>query len=186
MAGEVPATLRTDRLILRDWVAADLVPFAAMNADPEVMRFFPAPLGRTESDALADRIRARLHENGWGFWAVEELDGVPFIGFVGLALQSFQAHFTPAIEVGWRLSRGSWGRGYAPEAARAALGVAFGRLGFEEVVSMTTVQNLRSRRVMEKLGMHRDAADDFEHPALADGHPLRPHVLYRLACSAQI
>jgi RimJ/RimL family protein N-acetyltransferase len=173
--------LRTERLVLRDWVDADLAPFAQLNADPEVMRYFRAPLDRAQSDAMAERIQVRLREDGFGLWAVEVAGGAPFIGFVGLARQTFEAHFTPAIEVGWRLARGSWGHGYAPEAARAALAVAFGPLGLDEVVSMTSVTNLNSRRVMEKLGMRRDPADDFEHPAIAEGHPLRPHVLYRLS-----
>jgi ribosomal-protein-alanine N-acetyltransferase len=172
--------LRTERLLLRDWVEADLAPFAALNADPEVMRYFRAPLDRGESDAMADRIRQRLRDDGFGLWAVEVVGGAPFIGFVGLARQTYEAHFTPAVEVGWRLGRESWGHGYAPEAARAALELAFGPLGLDEVVSMTTVTNVSSRRVMEKLGMRRDPADDFEHPALVEGHPLRPHVLYRL------
>lgn len=181
MGRRVPTVLRTDRLVLRDWVDEDLAPFAELNCDPDVMRFFRAPLERAQSDALAERIRTRLHDDGWGLWAVEEVDGAPFIGFVGLARPNFEAHFTPAVEVGWRLARASWGRGYAPEAARAAIDVAFARLGLDEVVSMTSVSNLKSRRVMEKLGMRRTAADDFEHPTMDEGHPLRPHVLYRLA-----
>ncbi|MEP7021014.1 MAG: GNAT family N-acetyltransferase [Pseudonocardiales bacterium] len=179
LGGAVP-TLRTQRLVLRDWTDADLEPFAELNADPEVMRYFRAPLERAESDAMAERIRARLGENGWGLWAVEVVGGAAFIGFVGLAMQSFQAHFTPAVEVGWRLGRASWGHGYAVEAARAALEVGFGA-GLDEIVSMTSVTNHKSRRVMQKLGLTRDPADDFEHPALPEGHPLRPHVLYRIA-----
>jgi RimJ/RimL family protein N-acetyltransferase len=179
-AGAAPAVLVTQRLVLRRWVDEDLAPFAQLNADPEVMRFFQAPLAQADSDALVGRIRAALDRDGFGLWAVEEVGGAPFIGFVGLVRQTFQAHFTPAVEVGWRLARGSWGRGYAPEAARAALAVAFGPLALDEVVSMTSAGNVNSRRVMAKLGMHRDPADDFEHPAIAEGHPLRPHVLYRL------
>jgi RimJ/RimL family protein N-acetyltransferase len=179
----ITSMLRTERLVLRDWVDADLGPFAQLNADPEVMRYFRAPLDGAQSDAMAERIQVRLRDDGFGLWAVEVAGGAPFIGFVGLARQTFEAHFTPAIEVGWRLARGSWGHGYAPEAARAALAVAFGPLGLDEVVSMTSVTNLNSRRVMEKLGMRRDPADDFEHPAIAEGHPLRPHVLYRLSAT---
>jgi RimJ/RimL family protein N-acetyltransferase len=151
-----------------------------MNADPEVMRFLRAPLDRGESDAFAERSRTRLHEDGWGLWAVEEAGGAPFIGFVGLARQTFEAHFTPAVEVGWRLARSAWGRGYATEAARAAIAVGFGPAGLDQIVSMTAEINVKSRHVMEKLGMRRDPADDFDHPALTEGHPLRRHVLYRL------
>jgi RimJ/RimL family protein N-acetyltransferase len=178
--------IRTDRLVLRDWTDDDLEPFAELNADPEVMRYFRAPMNREQSDAFAGRIRASMQENGYGLWAVEVVGGAPFIGFVGLALQTFEAHFTPAVEVGWRLARSAWGHGYAPEAARAALEVGFDRVGLDEIVSITTETNLNSRRVMEKIGMHRDPADDFEYPALDEGHPLRPHVLYRLARNDRI
>ena len=172
--------LRTDRLALRQWREADLEPFAELNADPEVMRYFPAPLTRAESDAHAERSRARIAERGWGLWAVEVVGEVPFIGFIGLAEPRFEAHFTPAVEIGWRLAREHWGHGYAVEGARAAVAYGFGELGLDEIVSFTTTANERSRRVMERLGMTHDAADDFEHPLLAPGHPLRPHVLYRL------
>lgn len=181
MSDSGSTAIRTERLVLRDWTDDDLEPFAELNSDPEVMRYFRAPLNRTQSDAFAERIRAGLRENGWGLWAVEVIGGAPFIGFVGLIWQVFEAHFTPAVEVGWRLARPAWGHGYAPEAARAALEVAFGRVGLDEVVSITTVTNLPSRRVMEKIGMSRDPADDFEYPNLEEGHPLRPHVLYRIA-----
>jgi len=181
LGGVVP-TLRTRRLILRDWTDADLAPFAELNADPDVMRYFRTPLDRAASDALAERIRTGLRENGWGLWAVEVVGGAPFIGFVGLAMQSFEAHFTPAVEVGWRLGRASWGHGYAVEAARAGLDLGFGA-GLDEIVSMTSVTNRKSRRVMEKLAMTHDPADDFEHPALPEGHPLRPHVLYRITAA---
>lgn len=176
--------LRTDRLILRDWRDSDLEPFAALNADPEVMRYFRAPLTRQESDAFAGRIRQRLAADGWGLWAVEVVDGPEFVGFVGLARQTFEAPFTPAIEIGWRLARAAWGHGYATEAARRALEVGFGALGLDEIVSMTTVTNARSRRVMERLGMRRDPADDFDYPLLPEAHPLSRHVLYRLRSEA--
>jgi RimJ/RimL family protein N-acetyltransferase len=166
--------------VLRQWREADLEPFAALNADPEVMRHFPAPLAREQSDALAQRERTLIAERGWGLWAVERVQGAAFIGFVGLAEPRFEAHFTPAVEVGWRLAREHWGNGYASEGARAAIGFGFDELGIDEIVSFTTVGNDRSRRVMERLGMTHDAADDFEHPLLAPGDPLRPHVLYRL------
>ncbi len=174
--------IRTARLLLRQWREDDLEPFARLNADPEVMRHFPDPLGREESDALAERARRHLDEHGWGLWAVEAVDGSPFgfIGFTGLARPRFEAHFTPAVEVGWRLTREAWGRGYATEAASAALAVGFGDLGLEEIVSFTAVANDRSRAVMQRLGMTTDPRDDFDHPALPPGHPLRQHVLYRL------
>jgi RimJ/RimL family protein N-acetyltransferase len=167
-----PDTLITPRLRLRPWRDADLAPFAALNADPEVMAHFPAPLTRAESDALAAR--------GWGLWAVEVPGGCAFAGYVGLAEPRFEASFTRCLEIGWRLARAQWGRGYATEGARAALRFAFDELGRDEVVSFTTVANARSRAVMERLGMRRDPADDFDHPVIAVGHPLRRHVLYRV------
>ncbi len=174
-----PAELRTERVVLRRWRDEDREPFAALNADPEVMRHFPAPLTRAESDAMVDRIEARFVETGVGLWAAETGD-LGFIGFVGVAWQSFPAPFTPAVEVGWRLARAAWGRGLAPEAARAAVADGFARLAVDEVVSMTAATNLPSQRVMQKIGMTRDPADDFEHPSLPEGHVLRPHVLHRL------
>jgi ribosomal-protein-alanine N-acetyltransferase len=150
-----------------------------MNADPEVMEFFPAPLSRAESDDLVDRIEAGFERDGFGLWALEPRGG-GFIGFTGLARPEFEAHFTPAVEVGWRLARHAWGHGYATEAARAALGFAFGPAALEEVVSFTSVGNARSRAVMERLGMTRDPAEDFDHPGIPIGDPLRRHVLYRL------
>jgi RimJ/RimL family protein N-acetyltransferase len=180
--------LRTVRLLMRRWREADLAPFAALNADPEVMRHFPARMDRGASDDLARRADAALGRRGWGLWAVEVRaddvepeDAGAFIGFVGLNAPPFDAHFTPAVEVGWRLARGFWGRGYATEAATAAMGRGFGELHLDEIVSFTTVANDRSRRVMERLGMHRDPADDFDHPSLAADDPIRPHVLYRLS-----
>jgi RimJ/RimL family protein N-acetyltransferase len=173
--------IRTERLSLREWRDADLAPFAALNADPEVARYLPAPLSRAESDALAARIRAGLAARPYGLWAVEIPGEAPFIGFVGLAPVSFEARFTPCVEVGWRLSRAHWGKGYASEAARAALAHGFGAVGLDAIVSFTTRENRASRRVMERLGMRRDPAEDFEHPRLPPGHPLRPHVLYRLS-----
>jgi ribosomal-protein-alanine N-acetyltransferase len=177
--------LRTDRLLLRQWRPEDREPFAAMNADPEVMRHFPSALDRAGSDALAERAEARIAERGWGLWAVEALDGAgdsyetAFAGFIGLAPVSFETHFTPAVEIGWRLARRFWGRGYATEGARAALTYAFVELELEAVVSFTAVANDRSRRVMERLSMTHDPADDFNHPNLP-GSPVERHVLYRL------
>jgi RimJ/RimL family protein N-acetyltransferase len=171
--------LRTPRLLLRQWTASDRERFAALNADPEVMRHFPAPLGRAESDALAAGQEDLIAQRGWGLWAVEVVDGAPFIGFVGLSVPSFSAHFTPAVEVGWRLAQPFWGHGYATEAASAALGFAFEQLELAEVVSFTAVPNGRSSRVMERLGMTHDPAEDFDHPRISDG-PLRAHVLSRM------
>ncbi len=152
-----------------------------MNADPAVMEQFPSVLDRRQSDALVDRIEAQFDEHGFGAWAVERRQDGSFLGFTGLTVQSFPAHFTPAVEVGWRLAASAWGNGYATEAAVAAVEFGFTALGLEEIVSFTSRGHARSRRVMERLGMHHDPADDFEHPGLPEGHRLRPHVLYRLA-----
>jgi RimJ/RimL family protein N-acetyltransferase len=173
--------IRTARLLLRRWRQADRELFARLNADPLVMEQFPAVLNREESDAMANRIESQFNEVGYGLWAVEALDQAPFIGFVGLSVPNFQAHFTPAVEVGWRLDRPYWGNGFATEAARAALADGFSRAGLTEIVSFTAPANERSIRVMERLGMTHDPADDFEHPRLPEGHRLRRHVLYRLS-----
>jgi RimJ/RimL family protein N-acetyltransferase len=172
--------LRTERLLLRQWRESDLEPWAALNADPEVMRYFPSTHTPEQSAAYARAFAAGIEERGWGLWAVEVVGGPEFIGFVGLNEPGFKAHFTPAVEVGWRLGREHWGHGYATEAARAAVAFGFGELGLSEIVSFTTEGNTRSRRVMERLGMTHDPAEDFDHPALPDW-PLRRHVLYRLA-----
>jgi RimJ/RimL family protein N-acetyltransferase len=172
--------IETPRLLLRAWVDADLEAFAAMNADPEVMEHMPRVLAREESDALATRFRRSLAERGLGPWAVEIPGKVAFIGFIGLAVPAFDSHFTPCVEVGWRIARAHWGKGYATEGARAALRAGFEELGLDAIVSMTVPANLRSRRVMEKLGMTHDEVDDFAHPLLDPASPLRPHVLYRL------
>jgi RimJ/RimL family protein N-acetyltransferase len=174
------APLRTERLLLRPWIGADREPFARLNADPEVARFLGGPMSRADSDALADRIKAGFAANGFGLWAVEVTATGEFIGFTGLSRPRFQAHFMPAVEVGWRLARSAWGHGYATEAARSALEYGFGPAGLDEIVSFTTRTNVRSRAVMQRLGMTYDEADDFDHPTLAAGDPLRPHVLYRL------
>jgi RimJ/RimL family protein N-acetyltransferase len=173
-------TLRTDRLVLRPWQAADLEPFATMNADPEVMRYFPRPLAREESDEFAGRIDAAFDELGYGLWVVELRDAPGFLGFTGLAVHRFEAPFMPATEVGWRFRAAAWGRGYATEAAREALRFGFDVAGLPEILSWTSVLNERSIRVMERLGMHRDPSEDFDHPRVPVGHPLRRHVLYRL------
>jgi ribosomal-protein-alanine N-acetyltransferase len=173
--------LRTPRALLRHWRDDDREGFAELNADPEVMEHFPSVLTRAESDALVDRIMAGMTERGWGLWAVELTATGAFCGFVGLNPVSFDAPFAPAVEIGWRLARSCWGKGIATEAARAVLSCAFGTLGLEEVVSFTSTTNLRSQRVMEKLGMHHDPADDFDHPGFPPGHHLRRHVLDRAA-----
>ena len=172
--------LTTARLRLRQWREEDLAPFAALNADPQVMEFFPKVLTRAESDAVAGRIRDHFVRHGFGLWAVEVPGSAAFVGFVGLAVPSFEAHFTPCVEIGWRLAREHWGHGYATEAAAAALAFGFGDRALEEIVAFTVPANIPSRRVMGRLGMRRLPADDFEHPAIAAGHPLRSHVLYRL------
>lgn len=173
-------SLRTSRLVLRAWKDEDLEAFAALNADPRVMEHMPGTLSRAASDASASKIRSSMSERGLGLWAAELPGEAPFIGFVGLSCPTFDAPFSPCVEIGWRLAHMYWGRGYATEGARAALDAAFGELGLPEVVSFTTKDNERSRRVMERLGMTRDERDDFDHPELPEGHPLRPHVLYRI------
>jgi RimJ/RimL family protein N-acetyltransferase len=174
-----PPTIQTARLHLRPWRDEDLPAFAALNADPRVMEFFFKSLDRAESDALAARIRDNLTRRGFGLWAVEVPGVADFIGFVGMTVPAFQAHFTPCVEIGWRLAHDHWGRGYATEAARAALDFGFRQLGLDEIVSFTTVANRRSRAVMERIGMTRSPDDDFDHPGVPEGHPLRRHVLYR-------
>jgi RimJ/RimL family protein N-acetyltransferase len=169
----------TERLRLRQWRDADLDPFAALSADPEVMRHFPAVMTRAQSDEFAAGVRAKIARDGWGLWAVEVAAGPSFIGFVGLNRPRFEAHFTPAVEVGWRLARQYWGNGYATEAAAAALSFGFKQLELEEIVSFTVPVNERSTRVMRRLGMSYDQADDFDHPNVAG--PLRHHVLYRIS-----
>ena len=171
--------IRTSRLVLREWRDGDRDDWAAMNADPEVMEFFPATLDREQADAAFDRLSAGLVTRGWGLWAVEH-DG-RFLGFTGLNPVGFDAHFTPAIEIGWRLRRDAWGQGFATEAARAAIRFAFDDLGIPEVVSFTSVGNARSRAVMERLRMTHDLLGDFDHPNVAAPSPLRRHVLYRLS-----
>lgn len=172
--------LKTSRLILRRWQARDRVPFARLNADLEVMRYFPNALAPAESDALIAKIDRHFQKHGFGLWAVELRASGEFIGFVGLSSADFPAHFTPAVEVGWRLARVFWGRGYATEAARAAVTDGFARLNLAEIVSFTARENWRSRRVMARLGMTHREGEDFDHPKVPAGHPLQRHVLYRL------
>ena len=165
---------------MRSWRAADLQPFARMNADPEVMEFFPSVLSRAESDALVERIGADVVKNNFGLWATEEIVSGTFIGFVGLAVPRFEASFTPCVEIGWRLARSHWGLGYATEAAIAVMTMGFEKHALDEIVSFTARMNSRSRSVMRKLGMRHDPRDDFEHPAIPKGERFREHVLYRM------
>lgn len=174
-----PIALPTPRLRLRQWHPDDKEPFARLNADPRVMEFFPSCLERSDSDALAERIQSLILERGWGFWAVEVLGGERFIGFVGLHIPSPNLPFSPCVEIGWRLAFDHWGKGYAPEAARAALKFGFEALNLPEIVSFTSIRNERSRAVMHKLKMRPDP-NPFEHPSLPVGHVLREHCLYRL------
>lgn len=172
--------IETERLLLRDWTDSDAAPFAALNADPRVMEFFAKALTREESDAVMADARARLATDGYGKYATEEKSSGRFIGYIGLAPVDFEASFAPAIEIGWRLARTAWGNGYATESAKAVADHAFTNLGLAELVSFTTEWNRPSRRVMEKIGMTHDPAEDFEYPKLPPGHKLRRHVLYRL------
>lgn len=173
-------TFTTERLILRPWEESDRELFARLNADLRVMEYMPHVLSKPDSDALADRIGVHFRQHGFGLCAVElRLDG-SFIGFIGLNVPSFDAPFTPCVEIGWRLAADRWGQGLATEGANAIVRYGFETLGLDELVSFTVPANARSRRVMEKLGMTHDPADDFDHPRLPPGHPLRGHVLYRL------
>jgi RimJ/RimL family protein N-acetyltransferase len=178
------SVLKTKRLILREWSPSDREPFAQLNADSRVMEFLGGILTREESDLLADRIEAHFLQHGFSLCAAELCDGPGknrgFIGFIGLAVPSFEAAFTPCVEIGWRLSADCWGRGLATEGAAEIVRFAFEELRLLSLVSFTAIGNARSRRVMEKLGMARDSAEDFDHPNLAEGHSLRRHVLYRL------
>jgi ribosomal-protein-alanine N-acetyltransferase len=175
--------LETDRLHLRPWRDSDREPFARMNADPRVMQYFPSTLTRAASDATVDYIRVRTETNGFGLLAAALRDTDTFIGFIGLAIPSFESHFTPCVEIGWRLAAEYWNQGFATEGARAVLHEAFHTLGLAEIVSFTAETNLPSRRVMEKIGMSHDPRDDFDHPKLPTGHPLRRHVLYRISAA---
>ena len=170
----------TPRLKLRLWRAEDSEPFAAMSADPRVMEFYPNVQTRAESDATVERIRDGFARHGFGLWALEVPGVADFAGFVGLSVPRFEAAFTPCVEVGWRLAEAFWGRGYATEAARAVLVYGFGTLRLREIVSFTATRNLRSRAVMQRIGMERRPEMDFEHPMLPVGHRLSRHVLYRV------
>lgn len=178
-------TLRTERLILRPWTDGDFAPFAAMSADPEVMEHFPSTLTRAASDNVAAILKSDLEIMGYGFWALEVPGIAPFIGFTGIRPVTFDAPFAPPppariVEIGWRLARDHWGKGYASEAARAARDFGFGPLALPEIVSFTAATNTRSQAVMARLGMTRDPAEDFDHPNVEEGHRLKRHVLYRI------
>jgi RimJ/RimL family protein N-acetyltransferase len=175
-------TISTDRLLMRRWLESDREPFAALNGDPETMRFFPQTLDRAASDALVDFIESRFEAQGFGLWALEITESGEFIGFTGLNPMPDGLPGAGGLEVGWRLAEPAWHHGYATEAAKAALGVAFDGLGLGEIWSMTAVLNEPSKAVMRRLGMTE--ADRFDHPKIPAGHPLRPHVTYHLARSA--
>lgn len=170
---------QTERLILRPWKDEDLIPFAKMNADPRVREFFPSTLNKEASDAEAKRIIDHYDQYGWTLWAVST-DKTNFIGFIGLIHVPYKAFFTPAVEIGWRLDVDYWGKGYATEGAKACLTYGFKDLNLNEIVALTTVNNIRSRKVMEKIGMHHNPNEVFDHPKLPKGHPLIKHVLYRI------
>ena len=174
----------TEHLRLRQWKPTDRVPFAALNADARVMEFFPSPLTRTESDAMADRCQLLIEERGWGFWAAESRDTQEFIGFIGLHTPSTELPFSPCVEVGWRLAFQHWGKGFATEAATEALHIGFQMLSLREIVSFTTLQNRRSRAVMERLGMRESGT--FEHPQVPESSGLRQHCLYRLSNASYV
>ncbi len=180
-----PLELHTRRCVLRQWQPVDLEPWVAMNADPEVRRHFPSLLTAEAAAAEAGRCRDAIAQRGWGMWALDLPGVMPFAGFVGLNVPHYDAPFVPAVEIGWRLPRAAWGSGYASEAAQAALEFAFTRLGLREVVAIAVPGNQASLRVMQRLGMVRDMAGDFDHPRIEAGHPLRRHVLYRVAATAQ-
>lgn len=176
----MPTQTETKRLILRQWKRSDFEPFAAMSNDPRVMEFFPKMLTRQESDNLIGIFQNRIEKQGFGFWALELKTTGEFIGFTGLSKPIFKTHFTPCVEIGWRLAFEHWGKGYATEAALESLRYGFEELALAEIVAFTAVNNVRSRHVMEKLHMTYNPKDDFNHPSLPDDHPLRAHVLYRL------
>lgn len=170
--------METPRLILRQWCEADLAPFAQLNADPQVMKYFPSMLTATQSAQMVERIKKHFCEYGFGLWAVELKETGEFVGFIGLSVPQFTAYFTPCIEIGWRLAAAFWNRGYASEGAKAVLAFGFQECRLDQVVSFTVPANKPSRRVMEKIGM--SYIDNFDHPSLPDGDPLKRHVLYTI------
>lgn len=174
-----PIELETPRLILRTWRESDREPFAAMNQDPRVMEHFPAIIPPERSNASVDAFIAGFAARGWSNWALERRDTGEFIGFTGLSIPRADLPFSPCVEVGWRLARAHWGFGFASEAARAALAAGFERIGLDEIVSMTARTNLRSQAVMRRIGLV-DTGFGFDHPGVPEGHPVRPHVLFRI------
>ncbi len=177
---KIPSCLKTERLILRQWQPEDLEPYAQLNADPRVREFFPSVLTREESKSQIELLSKELEERGWGLWAVAVQGRPECIGFIGIQPVPFQTAFTPAVEVGWRLTFEQWGKGYATEGARAALQFGFEQLQLPFIVAFTPVNHLRSRNVMKRLGMYHDSQYDFDHPNVPDGNPLKRHVLYRI------
>lgn len=176
-------SLRTKRLILRRWTANDIAPFAALNADPVVMERFPSTLTLDQTKSFVAAAEAHFEREGFGLWAAELIETGEMIGFVGLSIPKFEAHFTPCVEIGWRLAHKHWGQGFAPEGAHEVLNDGFTRLKLEQIVSFTSTLNSNSIRVMEKIGMKRDPSEDFDHPRVEEGHHLRRHVLYRIKSS---
>lgn len=179
-----PLELHTKRCVLRQWKASDFAPWAEMNADPEVRRYFPYVATEAQAHGEAERCRDALAQRGWGMWALELPGMLPFAGFVGLNVPHYDAPWVPAVEIGWRLARAAWGQGFATEAAQAVLDFGFERLGLSEIVAITVPSNAPSRRVMARLGLQRDEAGDFDHPRVEVGHPMQRHVLYRAARKA--
>ncbi|MDP1609085.1 MAG: GNAT family N-acetyltransferase [Chlamydiales bacterium] len=177
-------TIKTKRLILRPWRNEDLDSLSRLNTDPRVMEYLFSPLTREESSARLEVYTKHIHDHGWGLWAVSVPGVSDFIGWIGLWPIGFETHFTPAIEVGWRLLPEFWGQGYATEGAKASIQYGFDTLKLEEIVSITVSANVRSIRVMEKLDMHRDPKDDFDHPKVQEGHSLRRNILYRIRLAA--
>jgi len=177
-------TIETSRLLLRGWRDSDIAPWVAMNADSRVMEFFLRTYDRATAESFAALARADLERDGFGWWVVEEKNGSPFVGVISLQAVPFEAAFTPANEIGWRFVFDKWGHGYATEGARAALDFGFSQLAWREVIAMTSLLNVRSQLVMERLGMARNPDDDFDHPRIPEGHRLRRHVVYRIRRSS--
>jgi RimJ/RimL family protein N-acetyltransferase len=172
--------IETERLLLREWIDDDILPFYEMGQDPRVMEYFPSLWSMNSVEIFIKNMQIQLEEKKYSLWALEEKKSKRFIGFVGLNSPQWEAHFTPCVEIGWRLAFEFWGKGYATEAAKSVLKYAFNKLHLQELVSFTTVGNLRSRKVMERIGMHRDPEGDFLHPKLDPNHILAKHVLYRI------
>ena len=180
MSGDYPTILRTQHLILRRWKESDFFPFAGMNADQRVMEFMLGTMTEEETRQSIEGIKKHFDAHGFGRWAVEVAGSGQFIGFVGISIPPYTLPFRPCVEVAWRICAEEWGKGYAPEAAKEALRDGFERVALEEIVSFTTLTNLKSRRVMEKLGMRYCPSEDFDHPMVPEGHRLRRHALYRM------